>query len=167
MDRRLAIIWALGFLALTSAPGLAQGRGHGRGREHAPGQLKKQDEDRDRDHGQGKGEDRGDEGRDRGRFNDNDRALAHNWYFHNRAALPPGLRDRDRLPPGIEARFRPGWVIEPELRPVIYAAPVILVRRFAPAPPGCRYVLIGGHVVLVDAGFRVLDFFRLRLDIGG
>jgi len=159
--------WRLGCavlcLALTSAPGLAQGRGHGRGREHAPGQIKKQDEDR----GRGRREGGGSENRDRGRFNDTDRAVAHNWYFHNRAALPPGLRDRDRLPPGMEARFRPGWVIEPALRPVIYPAPVILVRRFSPAPPGCRYVLIGGHVVLVDAGFRVLDFMRVQVNIGG
>jgi len=167
MRTRWQLACAVLCLALTSAPVLAQGRGHGRGRERAPGQLKKQDEDRDRDHGRGRGEDRGDQDRDRGRFNDNDRALAHNWYFHNRAALPPGLRDRDRLPPGIEARFRPGWVIEPELRPVIYPAPVVLVRRFAPAPPGCRYVLIGGHLVLVDAGFRVVDFFRLQVNVGG
>lgn len=167
MRTRWLLIGALGCLSLTGTPALAQGRGHGRGRENAPGQIKKQDEDRDRNRGEAKREDRGDRDRDHGRFNDNDRSLARNWYWHNRRALPPGLRDGDRLPPEVEARFRPGWVIEPAWRPRIYPTPVILVRRFTPAPPGCRYVLIGGHVVLVDAGFRVLDFMRVQVNIGG
>jgi len=70
------------------------------------------------------------------------------------------------LPPGVAARFRPGYVIDPGWRARVYPAPVILVRRFAPPPPGCRYVFFGGHIVLVDDGFRVRDFISLDINLG-
>lgn len=149
MRTRWQMAWTLALVVATAGPGLAQGRGHGRGRENAPGQLKK--------------EDRGDDGP---RFNDHDRVYAHNWYWHSRRSLPPGLRDRDRLPPGIEERFRAGWVVEPEWRARIQPAPVVLVRGFTPAPEGCRYVLLGGHLALIDAGFRVMDVIHLEINLG-
>ncbi len=44
--------------------------------------------------------------------------------------------------------------------------PRSLTRGFAPAPRGYRYMVIGGHIVLVDTGYRVADVFRLTINIG-
>ncbi len=138
------------WLALTSTAAVAQGRGHDKGdRGENRGQAKKQERQAD------------------ARFGDHDRVYANNWYYHNRHNLPPGLRDRDRLPPGVERRFAPGYVIDRDWRARVYPAPVVLVRTFPPAPPGCRYVVFGGHIVLVDGGYRVRDFISLDIHLGG
>ena len=152
---------SVALLALTSTAALAQGRGHGRGDDHGrghggdrgapPGQVKKA------------------ERQDAARFRDEDRQYADNWsqhYYDRHRALPPGLRDRDRLPPGIAARVRPGWVVEPDYRPRLYPVPVVLVRRFAPPPEGCRYMFFDGRVVLVDTGWRVVDMLQLNINLG-
>ncbi len=157
-------------LALTSGTATAQGRGHGRGGDKGPppGQVKKAE-------------------RQQAQFNDHDREIARNWYIHERRGgedrdedraerggppglerrdLPPGLRDRDRLPPGIERQLRPGWVVDRDDRARLYPVPVVLVRGFAPPPPGFRYFAFGGHIVLVDPGYRVLDVIHLELNLG-
>jgi hypothetical protein len=156
MRARWILAGAMAALALTSGTALAQGRGHGRDKDKSdvpPGQAKKAE-------------------RQAGRFDDSDQQVAHNWYVHERQnqneehELPPGLRDRDRLPPGIEKKLVRGWVVDRDDRERLYPPPPVLVRRFAPPPPGCRYVVFGGHVVLVDAGFRVLDVIHLELNVG-
>ncbi len=145
-------------LVASSGAALAQGRGHGRGRGNQgepPGQAKKAE-------------------RAEARFDDRDRELAHNWYVHERRGrgdeneareLPPGLRNRDRLPPGWERKLRAGWVVDEDMRRDIYPAPVALVRVFPPPPPGFRYVVLSGHLLLLDAGFRVADFIRLDINL--
>ncbi len=150
MRTRWLYAGAVALLALTGGRAMAQGRGHGRGHDQGEnrGQAKKADREAE------------------ARFGDRDRVYANNWYYHNRRALPPGLRDRDRLPPGVERRFGPGYVIERDWRPRIYPAPVVLVRTFPPPPPGCRYVVFGGRIVLLDGGFRVRDFIRLDINLG-
>jgi Ni/Co efflux regulator RcnB len=165
MSTRWVLTATLALLVATA--GVAAAQGHGRGRDK-----------RDRGaHPQGRADARPDRrvvsrgraraaAREERRFDDRDRALAHNWYYHNRSALPPGLRDRDRLPPGIERRFARGYVIEPRYREVIYPAPAMLIRVFAPPPPGWRYVMFGGHFVLIDPGFRVMDVIRLDVNLG-
>ncbi len=155
--------------AMLAAPGgiaLAQGHGHGRGNGGMPpGQAKKA------------------ERAEQARFDDHDREIARNWYIHEERVyghrggnedqgedeargLPPGLRGRDRLPPGIERKLQPGWVVDEDERPDIYPAPVALVRVFPPPPPGCSYVLFGGHLVLLGAGYRVFDVIHLELNLG-
>jgi Ni/Co efflux regulator RcnB len=149
-------------LALNVGAVAAQGRGHGRG------------------HGENRGQARKAEREAEARFSDHDRQMAYNWYAHERRGpaehenlppglrrgeLPPGLRDRDRLPPGLEARFRPGFVFTEDLRPQLYPVPEVLVRRFPPPPTGCRYLAFGGHIVLVDAAFRLLDAINLRISV--
>jgi len=151
MRARWLIAGAVASLFLTTGVATAQGRGRGRGhgQEMNRGQAKKAEREAE------------------ARFNDHDREIARNWYYHSRRDLPPGLRDRDRLPPGIADRLRPGFVLDPDMRRSIYPVPVTLVRAFAPAPAGCRYVVFGGHIVLVDAGFRVFDVIRLQINLGG
>jgi len=155
MRARWILMGALALLSVTSGAALAQGRGHGRGRDKSdvpPGQAKKAE-------------------RQEGRFDDHDQQIARNWYVHARAnqdqehQLPPGLRDRDRLPPGIEKQLARGWVVDRGDRERLYPPPPVLVRRFAPPPPGCRYFVFGGHVVLVDPGYRVLDVIHLELNL--
>jgi hypothetical protein len=148
MRARWLLAVAVAFLSLNTGVAAAQGRGHGRAHQTSRGQAKKA------------------ERRAEARFNDHDRTVAHNWYYHNRRELPPGLRDRDRLPPGVEARLRPGFVLDRAMRRQVYPVPVALVHVFAPAPPGYRYVAFGGHIVLVDAGFRVFDVIRLEVGLG-
>ena len=146
---------AVALLALTNGTAMAQGRGHGRGHDKGPppGQAKKAE-------------------RQEAKFADHDREIAHNWYVHERRdrnearELPPGLRDRDRLPPVIERRLQRGWVVDRDDRMRLYPPPVALVRGFAPPPPGYRYFLIGGHLMLVDPGYRVFDVIHLEISLG-
>ncbi len=145
------IVGAAALLTLTAGVAMAQGRGHGRGRENAPGQLKKQ------------------ERYNAARFYDRDRELARNWYYHERRdrdRLPPGFRYSDRLPDPYVTRIRPGYVIEPEWRARLYPAPVALIRVFAPPPPGYRYMVFGGQVLLVGGGYQVADVISLELNLG-
>ena len=37
---------------------------------------------------------------------------------------------------------------------------------FPPPPPDWRYVMFGGRIVLVDAGFRVRDFITFDVNLG-
>jgi len=155
MRARWVLAGAMALLAVTSSGAAAQGRGHGRGKDKGdlpPGQAKR-------------------EGRQEARFADHDREIAHNWYVHERRnpnedhGLPPGLRDRDRLPPGIERRLQRGWVIDRDDRRLLYPPPPALVRGFAPPPPGYRYFVFGGHLVMVDPGYRVFDVIHLELNL--
>lgn len=173
MRARWMIAGAVALLALSSGAAMAQGRGQGRGKGENRGQAKKAERQAE------------------ARFGDRDREVARNWYIHERRGgrdegegrearegeglppglrgreLPPGLRDRDRLPPGLERRLQPGYVIEPAMRPQLYPVPDLLLRQFTPPPPGNRYFSFGGHIVLVDNGYRLMDMISLNLNIGG
>ncbi len=168
MRMRWLIAAAALLLAATGGPAAAQGRGRGRG------------QDKPQNRGQAKKAEREAEAR----FGDRDREVARNWYVHERRGgeqegegregppglrgreLPPGLRDRDRLPPGLEGRLRPGFIFEPAMRRDLHPVPVVLVRAFVPPPPGYQYFLFGGHVVLVDPGYRLFDVIHLEINIG-
>ena len=157
MRARWILAGAVALLALTSGGAMAQGRGHGRGRDKGepPGQAKKTERQERRE----------------ASFAEGDRERARNWYVHERRnpnqghELPPGLRDRDRLPPGLERRLQRGWVGDRDNRRLLYLPPPVLVRGFAPPPPGYRYFLFGGHLVLVDPGYRVFDVIHLELNL--
>lgn len=133
-------------LAMTSGVAVAQGRGQSRAKPQNRGQAKKAE---------------------RAAFAERDRQIANNYYSHNRQQLPPGLRDQDRLPPAQEQRLQPGYVFNRNDRQRMYPAPAPLVRTFAPPPRGYRYVTFGGHIILVDDGYRVADVIRLQINIGG
>jgi Ni/Co efflux regulator RcnB len=149
MNTRWLIAGVVALLATTAGPAAAQGGGQQHGQPMNRGQAKKA------------------ERQAQANFNDHDRQIANNWYHQNRSRqLPPGLRDRDRLPPPMEARLRAGAVLDQDMRRRVYPAPVALVRGFAPAPRGYRYVVIGGHVVLVDTGYRVFDVISLSISLG-
>jgi len=133
---------AVALLVTTSNPAVAQGRG--RGNDQNRGQAKKAAR----------------------QFAERDRAAARQWYQQHRDRLPRGFRDDDRLPPGFEVRLVPGFVFDMDMRRRSYPVPAGLARGFGPPPRGYRYLVIGGHVVLVDDGYRVHDVIRLEIILG-
>lgn len=113
------------------------------------------------EHGQGHG--KGHDHDDQGEFHysDRDRKEMRDYYGKNRGHLPPGLAKRDQLPPGLEKQFRVRGVLPPGLRAKMQDCPRDLVRNLTPAPPECDYVVIGGHIVLVNRRtWVVLDVFH-------
>ena len=94
------------------------------------------------------------------KFDDNDRRSAHDWYQKHRNKPPAGFRDRDRLEDQHEALLREGYVLDQGFRGRIRSVPQGL--RFAPAPRHQRYVVIGGHLVLIDNEYRVHDVLHLE-----
>lgn len=88
-------------------------------------------------------------------FSTRDRELIREYYARHRATpLPPGLAKRDRLPPGLERQFRKGGRLPPGLQG--RGLPRELERRLSPLPDGYARVIVGGHIVLQDAGTRVV-----------
>lgn len=148
-------------LAVTCGAALAQGNGHDQNR----GQAKKAQRAESQRQAQGQRPAQ-DQREAQARINEHDRQVANGWYSQHRNNPPRGFRDRDRLPQAYEARLQPGYVFDPYMRQRAYLAPRGLTRGFAPAPRGYRYMVIGGHIVLVDARYRVADVFRLTITIG-
>lgn len=95
------------------------------------------------------------------RFDDRDRQAATSWYDGHRTNLPRGLRDNDRFPPDVEGRIVEGYVLAPQLRRQVYSVPSGLLRMLGPAPRGERYVMVNGHILLIDRGYRVIDVIHV------
>jgi Ni/Co efflux regulator RcnB len=124
-------------------------------------QARVQDQDR-RDQDQN-GRNRDDHrGQDHSRFDDHDRQISRDWYNQHHDHPPAGLRDRDRLAPEYESRLREGFVLDRNMRRMIYPVPADYYRRLPPPPRGYRYVFIGGHTVLIDNGYRVHDVIHFE-----
>jgi Ni/Co efflux regulator RcnB len=83
-------------------------------------------------------------------FNDRDQQAARDWYNQHRDRPPVGFRNEDRLSADEEASFREGVVLDRHLRRKMHSAPHDLVRQLPPPEHGHRYVVIGGHVGLID-----------------
>ena len=150
MKARWIISGAIALLVLSSGVAAAQGNGNGNGQNR--GQAQKAQRAQDQRQAQAQA-----------RINDHDRQVANTWYDRHKNRPPRGFRRTDRLPQHYEARLQPGDQFDPYMRRRAYAASSDLTRGFAPPPRGYRYMVIGGHIVLVDAGFRVADVFRLNI----
>lgn len=125
-------------LGVTSLTATAQGRSGEHGRGWAKGHSK--------------------------HFNDHDRQEVRYWENEHRGHMPKGLRMQDRLDPEMEEQLRVGVVLTPALRQRIEPVPASLVVLLEPAPPRYRYVAVGDHICLVDAGFNVADILHLELN---
>jgi len=97
-------------------------------------------------------------------FDDHDRQVAKTWYDGHRTNEPIGLRDRDRLAVDIEPRFTVGFSLDRNLRGQIHDVPLDLRRQLGPAPRGDRYVLIDGHLVLINSRYEIVDVIHLGHD---
>jgi hypothetical protein len=103
--------------------------------------------------------------RQRNSFSDQDRRVTRDWYQQNQARLGPGWRQRDHLSRAMEGRIHRGQRLDPRLRRQTYRLPAELSRQFGPAPRGFRYAVLGGNVLMLDAGYTVWDIFRLDVQL--
>jgi hypothetical protein len=107
---------------------------------------------------------------DRGRvaehmkFDDHDRQVTRSWYDSHQRALPAGFRATDRFSPEVELQFQEGYVIDRPMRGEVHSVPSALLRLLAPAPRTYRYVVIEGHVALIDQDYRVRDVIHVGHD---
>lgn len=111
----------------------------------------------------GQDHDRGRDRNEHNRFDDHDREAMRGWYTEHHDRLPRGFRDRDRLSDDFERRLTVGFVLTPEYRRRVVVVPDDLYRRLPPPPRGYRYVVIGGHICLVDHDWRVADVVHFEL----
>jgi hypothetical protein len=138
-SRRWIAVIATALFVLTSSAAFAQGKGHDKD---------KHDDDAD----------------ERYEYNSHDRESVHAWYREHENGLPPGLAKRDQLPPGLEKQLRERGTLPPGLQKKIEPVPVDLERRLPPAPEGCRNVIIGGHLVLLNIRTNyVYSVFHLEI----
>ena len=137
--------WALGcvmvFLVFTSAVAPAKDN-HDRGNNQNHGQEKKRYR----------------------QFNNRQRQRAQIYYNQHRN--DEGFRHDDRWNNDYENRLRSGYVLDDDMRRMSRPAPYEMTRGFGRAPRGYRYVIIGGHVVMVDEGYRVHDSIRFEINLG-
>lgn len=123
-------------------------------------------------------QDRNDQGRDDGNrdenrgqrkkrdreFNERQRRYARTYYDQNRNQEI--FRQDDRWNNDYENRLRPGYVLDDDMRRMSRPAPYEMTRGLGRAPRGYRYVVIGGHVVLIDNGYRVHDAIHFEVNLG-
>ena len=92
-------------------------------------------------------------------FNENQRQYANTYYNQHQ-----GLFGQDkRWNNDYENRLQPGYVLDKDMRRMLRPVPNDLMRGLGRAPRGYRYVIIGGHVVLIDNGYRVHDAIRFNI----
>jgi len=146
---------ATALLALASIGAAAQDRGQdgndqGRGNDN---------------HGQSKKEqNRGQSKKQYRQFNQEQQQAARAYYNQNQGQ--PVFRQPDQWNSDYETRLQPGYVLDEDMRRMSRPAPDELTRGLGRAPRGYRYIVIGGHVVLVDSGYRVHDAIHLELNVG-
>ena len=96
------------------------------------------------------------------RSDDNGQQVARDWYNQHKDHPPVGFRNEDRLSADEESRLREGVVLDKHLRRKMHSAPHDLVRQLPPPEHGHRYVVIGGHVAMIDKGNHVKTVIRLH-----
>ena len=89
-------------------------------------------------------------------FNEHDRQVTQEWYNQHQSHPPKGLRSQDRLSSEQEGRLQSGHALTRDLQKQSHAVPTDLRRRLPAAPAHHRYMVIGGHVVLVDSRNNVV-----------
>ena len=95
-------------------------------------------------------------------FDEHDQKAAHDWYNKNQTHPPAGLRNQDRLSADQESRLHEGGVLDKDMQRKVHPAPRELSRQFPPPPPDHRYVVIGGHVGMIDSKFNVKAVIHLH-----
>ncbi len=93
------------------------------------------------------------------RFDDNDRRAVSFYFRDHRGEFRGHWRGEG---PAISY----GYVIEQPYRRYCEPVPVYLVNALPPPPPGYRYYMYYGNVVLVDDGYRVQDYIHVNVNFG-
>lgn len=129
-----------------------------------------QDRD-DRDHGNnnnlGHGqmkENRGQRKKHYRQFNQRQQQYARTYYnqYHNQEVF----RRDDRWNDDYDRRIQPGYVLDDDMRRMSRPAPYEMTRGMGRPPRGYRYIVIGGHVILIDGGYRVHDAIHFEINLG-
>jgi Ni/Co efflux regulator RcnB len=97
-------------------------------------------------------------------FNEKQQQAARGYY--NQHQDHPVFKQPDQWNNDYESRLRPGYVLDDDMRRMSRPAPDELTRGLGRPPRGYRYIVIGGHVILVDSGYRVHDAIHLEVNIG-
>lgn len=97
------------------------------------------------------------------KFDEHDRQAANNWYSSHKVHPVAGFRSEDRLPAGWEGKLAVGFTLDTDWRQRLHPVPADLMAELAAPPAGYRYYVIGGHVVLVDRDWRVVDVININL----
>lgn len=97
------------------------------------------------------------------KFDDHDRQAANDWYTGHKDHPVAGFRAEDRLPADWDSKLAAGFVLDADWRKRVHPVPADLLSELAAPPPGYRYCVVGGHVVLVDGSWRVVDVININL----
>jgi len=115
------------------------------------------------DKGRGRGKDNYGQNKKRYRqFNEDQRRYARTYYDQNQQYF----RQPDQWNDDDERLIQPGYVLDPQMRRWARPAPYAMTRGFGRPPRGYRYIVLGGHVILVDSGYRVQDAIHFDINIG-
>jgi hypothetical protein len=103
------------------------------------------------------------------RFDAKDRANVGEWYRARQQEqdLPNGFQSSDVLSSASESRLRVGELLDPDLRSETLPVPSELLQKLPPAPGDYRYLVLDGHLLLVDQkSWNVSDVLHFELDFG-
>jgi Ni/Co efflux regulator RcnB len=108
-----------------------------------------------------KNQNRGQSKKEYQQFNENQRQFARTYYNQHQQLFAQDRRWNNEY----ENRLQPGYVLDKDMRGMSRPAPSDLTRGLGAAPRGYRYIVIGGHVVLVDSAYRVHDTIHLHINL--
>ena len=103
------------------------------------------------------------------RFDARDRANVGDWYRARQQQndLPNGFQSSDLLSSTSESRLRVGELLDPDLRSETLPVPSELLQKLPPAAGDYRYLVLDGHLLLVDQkSWTVSDVLHFELDFG-
>jgi hypothetical protein len=151
-SRSFTATLAIVLLAFVSIAAVAQDRDD---RDHG--------NDNNRGHGQIK-ENRGQRKKHYRQFNQRQQQYARTYYnqYHNQDVF----RRDDRWNDDYDRRIQPGYVLDDDMRRMSRPAPYEMTRGMGRPPRGYRYIVIGGHVILIDGGYRVHDAIHFEINLG-
>jgi len=115
------------------------------------------------DQNRGNDKNRGQSDKTYRKFNDKQRQYATTYYNQHRNHE---VFKQDNWNNDYENRLQPGYVLDDDMRRISRPAPDEMTRGMGRPPRGYRYVVIGGHVVLIDSGYRVHDAIHFEINVG-
>ena len=105
-----------------------------------------------------------DQGKQKGHteFDSHDQQVARDWFTQNQERPAGGLRNEDRLSAAEESRLHVGALMDKDLRLKVHPVPFDLTRQLPDPASDHRYVVIGGHLALIDSAFRIKAIIHLH-----
>ncbi len=94
-------------------------------------------------------------------FSERDRWVIRGCFGDSRQGLPPGLAKKDRLPPGLERHLQRNGTLPPGLQKKVQPLPSACEARLPRLPHQWARVVLGGRIILLDPGRRIIDLFWL------